>query len=592
MEYLQRYKFWLESDIFDKNTKVELNSIADDDAEIYDRFYRELEFGTGGLRGVLGAGTNRMNVYTVAKATQGLADYVNEKTANGSVVIAYDSRNMSTEFALRAALTLCANGLKVYLFTSLRPTPELSFAVRELHCTAGIVITASHNPAEYNGYKVYWSDGGQIVPPNDKGIMAKVLAVDDYSKIKYIDEASALKYGLLKYIDKEIDDKYIEAVLANVINRDLIKAYADKIKIVYTPLHGTGNVPVCRVLKELGFNNVFVVEEQRLPDGNFSTVNYPNPEDKNAFQLALQLAQKVDADAVFATDPDADRLGVYIKDKDNGEYVPLNGNMSGLLVAEYYVSQMQKKGMLPKRIGDAAIVTTIVSSNMVDALAKYYGLTVIKTLTGFKYVGEQIKIFEDNIKANGGEYSSEKGAYKYVFGYEESYGCLVGTHARDKDAVMAVAALAEVVAYCKSKDTTPLDMLSQMYEKYGYYLEDMSFITLKGEIGAKKIAAMMTGLRTRKVNGFDGYKISYVSDFLVGEKTCMKSGVKQTINLPKSNVIYYEFDDGGWACVRPSGTEPKIKLYFGVKADTKKQAENKIQTLKDGLYKFVVSGVN
>lgn len=592
MEYLQRYKFWLESDIFDETTKEELKNISGNDAEIHDRFYRELEFGTGGLRGVLGAGTNRMNVYTVAKATQGLADYVNEKTTSGSVAIAYDSRNMSTEFALHAALTLCANGIKVYLFTSLRPTPELSFAVRELNCTAGIVITASHNPAEYNGYKVYWSDGGQIVPPNDKGIMDKVFAVDDYAKIKRINEERALERGLLKYIDKEIDDKYIAAVLSNVINRDVINAYANKIKIVYTPLHGTGNVPVCRVLNELGFNDVFVVEEQCLPDGNFSTVSYPNPEDKNAFQLALRLAKKVDADAVFATDPDADRLGVYIKDKNSGEYVALNGNMSGLLVAEYYVSQMQKKGMLPKRTEDAAIVTTIVSSNMIDALAKHYGLTVIKTLTGFKYVGEQIKSFEENIKANGGEYSADKGAYKYVFGYEESYGCLVGTHARDKDAVMAVTALAEVVAYCKSNGETPLDMLERMYEKYGYYLEDMSFITLKGEAGAKKIAAMMTGLRTRKIDGFGDYKITYVSDLSVNEKTCLQSGEKQAANLPKSNVIYYEFEDGSWACVRPSGTEPKIKLYFGVKATTKKQAESKIQTLKDGLYDFVVSGVN
>lgn len=592
MDYLQQYKFWCESDLFDDATKSELINIAGDDAEIYDRFYKQLSFGTGGLRGVLGAGTNRMNVYTVSKATQGLANYINEKVENGSVVIAYDSRNMSTEFALRSALTLCANGIKVYLFTSLRPTPELSFAVRELNCTAGIVITASHNPPEYNGYKVYWSDGGQIVPPHDEGIIKRVNSVNNYADIKFIDENTAKESGLLVYVDEEIDAKYIKAVKDNVLNPELIKKYAKDIKIVYTPLHGTGYMPVCRALKELGFENVSVVESQRLPNGNFPTVSYPNPEDKKAFTLALELAKEVDADVALATDPDADRLGIYVKDARMGEYVAFNGNMSGLLIAEYYVSQMIEKGLMPKDRKDGAIVTTIVSSNMADALAEHYGLTTIKTLTGFKYIGEQIKLFEEAINGNKGEYCAEKYAFKYLFGYEESYGCLVGTHARDKDAVMAVVALAEVVAYCKSKNQTLVDMMGAMYEKYGYYLEDMSSITLKGESGAKQISAMISELRTSPIKQVSGVKVEYITDFTTAEKTCVLTGKKTSWNLPYSNVLYYELEGDGWCCVRPSGTEPKIKLYFGVKGVSSQDAEEKMKKLKDGFYNLVTSGAN
>lgn len=591
MDYLQQYKFWCTDDMFDENTKEELSKIEGDDAEIYDRFYKQLSFGTGGLRGVLGAGTNRMNVYTVAKATQGLADYVNEKVQGGSVAIAYDSRNMSTEFALRSALTLCANGIKVYLFSSLRPTPELSFAVRKLGCTAGIVITASHNPPEYNGYKVYWSDGGQIVPPHDDGIINKVNAVANYADIKFIDEESALKCGLLKYVDEEIDDEYIKAVKQNVLNPQLIKEYADQIKIVYTPLHGTGNVPVRRVLAELGFKNVLVVKEQAEPNGNFPTVSYPNPEDKNAFALALDLAKKENADVVLATDPDADRLGIYAKDAKTGEYMAFNGNMSGLLIAEYYVSQMASRGTLPKERKDGAIVTTIVSSNMADAIAKEYGLTVIKTLTGFKYIGEQIKLFEDALKNNGGEYCADKYAYKYLFGYEESYGCLVGTHARDKDAIMAVTALAEVAVYCKSQGKTLIDMMNAVYEKYGYYLEDMSSITLKGESGANKISAMISALRTSSTSSVAGFKVDHVTDFATGIKTNVATGEKMPAGLPKSNVLYYELENDGWCCVRPSGTEPKIKLYFGVKGQSGQDAQQKMQKLKDEFYNLVTSGI-
>lgn len=468
--YREQYKYWCESPVFDEATREELKSLTDE-SQIKDRFYKNLSFGTGGLRGIIGAGTNRMNVYTVGKSTQGLANFINKQTTDGSVVIAYDSRRMSPEFALDSALILAANGIKAYLFDSLRPTPELSFAVRKLHATAGIVITASHNPPQYNGYKVYWSDGGQIVPPYDKLIIDEVNAVTNYSAIKRMDRESALNGGLLEIIGAEVDDVYIAELKKLILNPNVIKKVSKDIKIVYTPLHGTGNIPVRRVLKELGFENVWVVPEQELPDGNFTTLKYPNPEDPAAFTYALNLAKQVDADIVLATDPDADRLGVYAKDTKTGTYMPFTGNMSGLLIAEYELSQREQKGLLPQNRADGALVTTIVSSNMAFDIANAYGLTVIEVLTGFKYIGEQIKLFEQAKANNGGRLDGKKYAYEYEFGFEESYGCLVGTHARDKDAVMAVTALAEAAAYYLSKDLTLCDQMANIYKKYGFYKE-------------------------------------------------------------------------------------------------------------------------
>jgi phosphoglucomutase len=582
MDYRAEYKKWCESSIFDQATKDELQSLTDEN-DIKDRFYKELSFGTGGLRGVIGAGTNRMNIYTVGKATQGLANFINSQVKGGSVAIAYDSRNMSPEFALDCALILAANGIKAYLFDSLRPTPELSFAVRTLSCTAGIVITASHNPPRYNGYKVYWSDGGQIVPPYDKLIIDEVNAVKDYSAIKKITKAEASSNGLLNIIGKEIDDKYIAELKKLILNPDVIKKVSKDIKIVYTPLHGTGNLPVRRVLKELGFENVWVVPEQELPDGNFTTLEYPNPEDPKAFTYALNLAKKVDADIVLATDPDADRLGVYAKDTKSGEYMSFTGNMSGLLIAEYELSQKKQKGLLPKNTKDGALVTTIVSSNMAFDIAKYYGLTVIEVLTGFKYIGEQIKLFEEAKKANGGKIDASKYAYEYLFGYEESYGCLVGTHARDKDAVMAVTALAEAAAYYKDKGLTLCDQMENIYKKYGYFKEGLATQTLPGAEGAEKISCMMESVRNNPPKKLGGLSVIAFRDYQKDKKINFVDNTQTTTGLPKSNVLYFELENNCWCCIRPSGTEPKIKFYFGVKSDSAKNAEESLERVKKDL---------
>ena len=565
----KNYEYWCTSPIFDDATKAELKSLEGNEDEIFDRFYRELEFGTGGLRGVIGAGTNRMNFYTVGKATQGLANFINKQGAAAKgVAIAFDSRRMSPEFADTAACVLAANGIKAYIFDSLRPTPELSFALRTLGCTAGIVVTASHNPPEYNGYKVYWEDGAQITAPKDAQIIGEVNAIKDYAEIKKMTTEAAKAAGLYEVIGKEIDDKYMEALKKLVLHPEAIKQMASSLKIVYTPLHGTGNVPVRRVLKELGFEQVTVVPEQELPDGNFPTVSYPNPEDKKAFALALDLAKKVDADLVLATDPDADRLGVYAKDTKTGEYKVFTGNMSGMLICEYEMSQKKALGILP---ANGALVTTIVSSNMAQAVAKEYGMKFIECLTGFKYIGEQIKFFE------------QTGSNEYVFGFEESYGCLVGTHARDKDAVVAVMALCEAAAYYKTQGITLWDQMLNIYNKYGYYKEDLFTMTFKGADGAKKMQDMMDAYRKNTPKQVGSYKVLRLRDYKNDVITDLVTGETAPTGLPKSNVLYFELENDAWFCVRPSGTEPKIKFYAGIKGTSLEDSAKKLDELMEAI---------
>ena len=565
MDAKKRYEEWLENPYFDEGVKAELKSIAGDEKEIEERFYRDLEFGTGGLRGIIGAGTNRMNIYTVRKATQGLSNFIiKEKAQEKGVAIAFDSRNMSPEFAEEAALCLAANGIKAYIFPSLRPTPMLSFALRELGCTAGIVVTASHNPPEYNGYKVYWEDGAQITYPKDEQIIGEVNAVTDYASVKTMSREEAEKAGLYQVIGSEIDDKYIVALKSLVIHPEIIRQEAQKLKIVYTPLHGTGNIPVRRILKELGFTKVHVVKEQELPDGNFPTVSYPNPEDKNAFKLALELAEQVDADIVLATDPDADRLGVYAKDTATGKYMSFTGNMSGMIILDYILSQRKAMGTLPE---NGAVVTTIVSGKMSRGLAKEYDMDLIETLTGFKYIGEQIKFFEQNHD------------HEFVFGYEESYGCLVGTHARDKDAVVAVMALCEAAAFCRHQGITLCDQMHTLFEKYGYYKEGLCTVTLKGQEGAEKIRSMMEQIRTSVPEQIGGLKVLQFRDYRENVLRNCETGEETETGLPKSNVLYFELEDGAWCCVRPSGTEPKIKFYIGVKGTGEEDAAEKLADL-------------
>ncbi len=566
VEYHKKYKEWSTNLIFDEETRKELLLITGNEEEIKDRFYKDLEFGTAGLRGVIGNGTNRMNIYTVTKATQGLANFIlKEGTENKGVVISYDSRNMSPEFAEATALCLNANGIKTYIFESLRPVPELSFAVRELECTAGIMITASHNPPEYNGYKVYWEDGAQIVSPVDKEIIAEVNKVKDYSLIRKISLEEARAQRLYNVIGKAMDKLYLRAIKKQVLNPDIIKEVEKDLNIVYTPLHGTGNVPVQAVLSDLGFSNVYVVPEQELPNGSFPTVDYPNPEDVKAFDLALKLANKVDADVVLATDPDADRLGVFAKDSKTGEYKAFTGNMSGLLIAEYVLSQKQEKGLLPK---NGALISTIVSSNLAIAIAKEYGVDFIEVLTGFKYIGEQIRNFESS------------GSHEYLFGYEESYGCLVGTHSRDKDAITAVMMLCEAAAYYKKKGLTLWDQMIKIYEKYGFYKEGISTITLKGADGAEKIKELMENIRKNPPKKLGDYNVISVRDYKTGKIVDIKTGKESETGLPESNVLYFDLEDSAWCCVRPSGTEPKVKFYMGVKGNSMKDSEDKLNTLR------------
>lgn len=573
MDYLKEYEKWCTEPSFDEETKKELLEIKENDEEIKDRFYKELEFGTAGLRGVIGMGTNRMNKYTVGKSTQGLANYIIEQgTQDKGVAISYDSRRMSDEFSLQTALILNANGIKTYLFEKLRPVPELSFAVRQLGCTAGIMITASHNPPKYNGYKVYWDDGSQIVAPRDKDIIAKVRAISDFKEIKTMSKEEAIKKGLFNVVGTEMDDKYINTLKSLVLNPEIVKEEGKKLKIVYTPLHGTGNTVTSRLLKELGFENVYVVPEQEKPDGNFPTVDYPNPEDKKAFKLALELAKKVDADVVLANDPDADRLGIYAKDTKTGEYMTYTGNMSALLIAEYRISQMKEKGLLP---ADGMFITTIVSSELAKAIAKNYGLECIEVLTGFKNIGAVIKKAE------------EKKDKTYVFGFEESYGCLIGDYARDKDGISAVMSLCEAAAYYKSKEMTLWDQMMKIYEKYGFYKEDQVSIVLEGADGAEKIKSMMTNMRNNLPEKIGKYKVIEFKDVELDEIKNLVTGEQRKTGLPKSNVLYYELENNAWCCVRPSGTEPKIKLYMGVKADSMESAEKDLEELKDAMVRLV-----
>lgn len=571
MNYLEEYKNWCTNSIFDENIKKELLKIKDNQKEIEDRFYKSLEFGTAGLRGVMGAGTNRMNKYTVMKATQGLANFIiKERGQNRGVAISYDSRNMSKEFSEYTALCLNANGIKTYIFESLRPVPELSFAVRKLGCISGIMITASHNPPKYNGYKVYWEDGAQITAPKDKQIINEVNSVTKYEDIKTIEKETAISKGLYNVIGKEIDDEYIEELKKLVLNKEIIKEEGKKLKIVYTPLHGTGNIPVRRILKELGFENVYVVPEQEKPDGNFTTVEYPNPEDKKAFKLALELAQKVEADVVLATDPDADRLGVYAKDSKTNTYMGFTGNMSAMLIAEYLLSQRKERKMLSN---NGAMVTSIVSTDLAKAISKKYNIKLFEVLTGFKYIGEKIRQFEETKE------------YKYEFGFEESYGCLSGTYARDKDGIAAVTTLCEAAAYYKSKGLTLYDQMLNIYKEYGYYMEDTVAITLEGKDGAEQIKNIMEKVRNNPPSEIGKHKVIKFIDYKKEIKINMQNGKEEKTNLPNSNVLYFELENDNWCCIRPSGTEPKIKFYLGVKSNSEENAKKELENMKQSIAK-------
>lgn len=562
MEYLKKYEEWLTNPYFDEATRKELSSLKDNDNEIRERFFKDLEFGTGGLRGILGAGVNRMNIYTVRRATQGLANYIIKQGGEKKgVAIAYDSRRMSPEFSLDTATCLAANGIHAYLFESLRPTPELSFTVRELGCIAGIVITASHNPADYNGYKVYWEDGAQITFPKDVEIIKEVNAITDFSKAKTMTKEEAMNKGLLTIIGKEIDDRFIEELKKLTINP--VSEEGKKLKIVYTPLNGTGNIPVRRILKEIGFENVYVVPEQEMPDSEFTTVGYPNPEDPKVYTLAKKLADNVGADIILATDPDADRLGIQVRNQE-GEFVLFNGNMTGALIAEYEFSQKAEHGTLPK---NAALVKTIVTGNISDQIAKYYGAKLIEVLTGFKYIGEQIKLFK------------ETGSNEYVFGYEESYGCLIGTHARDKDSVVAVMALCEAAAYYKSKGITLYEQMNNIYQKYGYFKENLASVTLKGIEGMEKIKEIMESFRKNPFKAAGDYKVLKIRDYKKDIITDLTTGKVTPTGLPNSDVLYFELNDDAWCAVRPSGTEPKIKFYFGVKGTSMEDAQARLSKL-------------
>ena len=576
-EATKQLEYWLNDDYFDQETKDELLAIRNNEAEVEDRFYRELEFGTGGLRGVIGAGTNRMNKYTVRKATQGLANYIKKHggpdAPKKGVAISYDCRRFSPEFADETALCLAANGIKAYVSDILRPTPELSFALREFGCIAGVMVTASHNPPEYNGYKVYWEDGAQVTPPHDTGIIDEVVAITDYHEVKTMSKEDAIAAGLYVSFGEEIDDKYMVELKKQIIHQDVIDEMADKFTIVYTPFHGTGNLPVRRVLKELGFKNVYVVPEQELPDPDFTTLDYPNPEDPKAFELALKLAKEKDADIVLATDPDADRLGIYAKDLKTGEYVAFTGNMSGMLIGDYILRERQATGTMP---ANPAFVTTIVTTNMAKAVAENYGLKYIEVLTGFKYIGEQIKLFEQNGQCNN-----------YVFGLEESYGCLAGTHARDKDAIVAVMMLCELAAFYKKQGKSVWDAMIDMYNKYGYYKEGQYAITMKGKEGAEQIAALMDKLRNDPPKKFGRWTVEQFRDYKTHKTIDMATGKEGDTGLPTSNVLYFALDNDAWCCARPSGTEPKIKFYMGVKGKDLEDAAKLQDELTEAVKSFI-----
>lgn len=580
MKYMDKYKIWLESNYFDEKTKNELQNIKNE-KEIEDRFYKDLKFGTGGMRGIIGAGTNRINIYTITKVTQGLANYIKEsgkEACDRGVIIAHDCRIMSSEFCEATALCLNANGIKTYVFDSLRPTPELSFAVRELGCIAGVVITASHNPPEYNGYKVYWEDGGQIVAPHDKNILRHVAAVENYEDAKTINKQDAIDQGLFRKVPDFIDERYYEALIDQVIHKEIIKKVADDITIVFSPLHGTGNVPVREVLKRLGFKKVYVVEEQAVPDGKFSTVEFPNPEEPSAFAMGIELAKEVDADVIMATDPDADRLGVYVKDTtgiwkdtvlaetDEYPYVRFNANMTGSLMAEYICHEKKAMNSLPD---NGVICNTIVSSSLPEMIASSYDLDYIETLTGFKYIGEQMLLFDKN------------NSNKFIFGMEESFGCLVGDYTRDKDACGAVVTLCEMAAFYKLQNKTLCDGMEEVYHKYGYYFEDAFGKTLKGVDGAALISRIMENIRKDDLQEFAGLKVEAIRDYDIDERKDLKDGKVSHMGLPKSNVMYYELENHAWLAVRPSGNEPKIKFYFGVNEKSFGDAQDKLGEMRE-----------
>lgn len=571
--YKEKYQSWLDSEIISKEIKEELKNI-NDEKEIEDRFYKDLEFGTGGLRGVIGAGTNRMNIYTVSKATQGFANYLNENFKAPSVAIAYDSRNMSKEFAKAAALTLCANNVKVHLYESLRPTPVLSFTVRHLNCSGGIVITASHNPKQYNGYKVYDEFGGQVTDNKANKIISCVNAIEDYAEIKTISEEEATSKGLLNYVGKEVDKAYIESVKSLTIRGDLVKEKAKDLKIIYTPIHGTGNIPVRRVLSELGYEGVKVVKEQELPDGNFPTTSYPNPESPQVFEIALDMAKEEQPDIIFGTDPDCDRIGVVVN-IGGGEYKVLTGNQTGLLLTHYILSSLKETNKLPK---NGVVVKTIVTTEGARKIAEDFNVELIDVLTGFKYIGEKIQQFE------------EKKDKKYLFGFEESYGYLAGEFVRDKDAVIASMLIAEMTLYYKQQGMSLYNALLKIYEKYGFFREDLVSIELAGKEGQEKIAACIDALRNSTISEVNGVKVVTRYDYKLSIEE--KGGEKKAIDLPKSNVLKFVLEDDSWFVVRPSGTEPKMKIYIAVNGNSLENANTKLEEFKNQVMDLINSKLN
>ncbi len=572
MDFMESYKMWLEDDYFDADTKAELKAIENDPKEIEERFYKNLEFGTGGLRGIIGAGTNRMNVYTVSKATQGFANYIKkqgEDAVKKGAVIAYDSRNYSPEFAEMTARVLAGNGIKAYLSDELRPVPMLSFSIRYLGCTGGVVITASHIPPEYNGYKAYWEDGAQVPPPRDGEIIEEVNAVTEWSMIKKADLTEAVNSGMIQYVGPEIDVAYLDAVTDRIVNPAIINN--TDLKIVYTPIHGSGNKPVRRALAKAGFKNVYVVPQQEKPDGNFTTVGYPNPENKAVFDIAIELAKKVDADIIVGTDPDADRVGAVVKTT-SGDYMVLTGNMTGTLILEYILSQKKAAGQLP---ANGAVVSTIVSTDMTKAICAEYGMKYYDVLTGFKFIGQKIKEFEAS------------GEQTYIFGFEESYGCLSGTYARDKDGVCATMLICEMAAYYKTRGMSLYDGLQELYKKYGCYKEDIHSITLPGLDGVANIAKIMNTMRAEPLKEVNGVKVVEARDYKEDKIVDIATGETKPTGLPSSNVLYYVLEDGTWLCIRPSGTEPKIKVYFGGKGVDEKEADAKVKNARDGIVSIV-----
>lgn len=573
MSYNEIYKKWIDSDIVDENTKNELLSIKDE-KEIEDRFYKDLEFGTGGLRGVIGAGTNRMNIYTVGKATQGLALYLlNNYKDKVSVSIGYDSRNMSKEFAEISSLVLCANGIKVYLFESLRPTPVISYTTRYLGSKAGIVITASHNPKQYNGYKVYGEDGGQVTDKNAGIILEYIESLQDFKDVKKITKSKAIEEGLLNIIGEDVDKTYIEKVKSLAIRKDLISKYSKELNIIYTPIHGSGNIPVRRVLKELGYSNLNVVKEQELPDGNFPTAPYPNPEDPKVFKIAMEMAKSVSPDIIFGTDPDCDRLGVVVKDS-KGEYKVLSGNQTGILLTNYILTSLKEINKMPK---NGAIIKTIVTTEMVRNISKDNNVELIDVLTGFKYIGEKIKEFEENNNKT------------FIFGFEESFGYLSGTFVRDKDAVIASMLVCEMALYYKKKNMSLYDALIELYNKYGYYKEGLTSIELSGKEGQEKIQKVMQELRDDLKGEIDGIKIAKKMDYKLSLENDLTNNIETTINLPKSNVLKFILEDGSWFVVRPSGTEPKVKIYSSVVGNSLCDADNKFVKFNNTIMSIINS---